>query len=96
MTVYAVVQLNIHDRPTYERYMSRFMDVFNSFNGKLLVADDHPRVLQGEWSFNRIVIMEFPDRHSFAQWATSPEYQEIAKDRVASSSGVILLAHGAD
>ena len=94
MSVYAIVQLNIHDRPTYDRYMSRFMAVFEKFNGKVLVADDHPRVLQGEWSMNRLVVMEFPDRRSFANWATSPEYQEIAVDREASSTGVILLAHG--
>ena len=96
MTVYAIVQLNIHDRPTYDRYVERFMSVFEKFDGKVLAADDHPRVLQGEWNMNRLVLMSFPDRRSFAAWATSPEYEEIAKDRIASSTGVFLLAHGLD
>lgn len=94
MTVYAVVQLKVHDRPTYERYMSRFMPVFEKFGGDVLSADFSPKVLQGEWDFNRLVLMSFPDKKAFYAWAGSPEYQEIAKDRVASSTGVILLAEG--
>jgi len=29
--------------------------------------------------------MAFPDRDTFTTWATSPEYQEISKDRVAAT-----------
>ena len=94
MTVYAIVQLKIHDRPTYERYMSRFMPVFDKFDGKVLVADDNPKVLEGKWDANRVVLMSFPDKKAFFAWAGSPEYQEIAKDRIAATEGVVLLAEG--
>ncbi len=94
MTVYAIVQLKIHDRPTYDRYMSRFMPVFEKFSGKVLVADDNPKVLDGKWDANRIVLMSFPDKKSFFAWAGSPEYQEIATDRIAATEGVVLLAEG--
>lgn len=94
MTVYAIVQLKIHDRPTYDRYMSRFMPVFEKFDGSLLVADDAPKVLEGEWDANRVVLMSFPDEKSFFAWAGSPDYQAIAGDRVAATEGVVLLAEG--
>ncbi|MEZ5895091.1 MAG: DUF1330 domain-containing protein [Parvularculaceae bacterium] len=94
MTVYAIVQLKIHDRPTYVRYMSRFMSVFEQFNGKVLVADDDPKVLEGEWDANRVVVLSFPDKKSFFAWAGSPDYQEIAKDRIASTQSTVLLAEG--
>ncbi|MCA8887669.1 MAG: DUF1330 domain-containing protein [Parvularculaceae bacterium] len=94
MTVYAIVQLKIHDRPTYDRYMGRFMPVFEKFNGKVLVADDAPKVLEGEWDANRVVVLSFPDKASFFAWAGSPEYQEIAKDRIAATQSTVLLAEG--
>jgi uncharacterized protein (DUF1330 family) len=94
MTVYAIVQLNVHDRPTYDRYMKRFMTVFEKFSGKLLAADDHPRVLQGQSDANRVVLMSFPDKAAFFAWAGSPDYQEIAKDRVAASTGLVMLVEG--
>ena len=53
MTVYALAQLRIHDAERYGRYMNnfvaRFTEVFGKFGGRLLAADDAPRVLEGEW-----------------------------------------------
>jgi uncharacterized protein (DUF1330 family) len=99
MAVYALVQLRIHDAERYGRYMknfqTRFTEVFGKFGGKLLAADEAPRVLEGEWwDRNKVVLMEFPDAAAFTAWATSPEYNEIAVDRVAGAEAVVLLIKG--
>ena len=39
MSVYIIAQLKFTRRELYDRYQSRFMDVFKKFKGKLLVAD---------------------------------------------------------
>jgi len=91
MPVYAIAQLKIHDRDTYNRYQSRFMDVFRRFHGKLLAADESPQVAEGEWDRDKVVILWFPDEAEFRRFSESPEYQEIAKDRKAGSDGVVLL-----
>lgn len=95
MAVYALAQLSIHDRPRYDRYVSRFMDVLAGFDGKLLVADESPAVLEGEWSGDKVVLLEFPDRDAFTAWATSPEYRAISTDRVAATTGSVLLLRSA-
>jgi len=99
MTVYALAQLRIHDAERYRRYMNNFVaryaEVFGKFGGKLLAADDAPRVLEGEWwDRNKVVLMEFPDVEAFTAWASSPEYNEIAIDRVAGAEAVVLLIKG--
>ena len=95
MTVYALAQLKIHDRPTYERYMAGFMPVLIKYKGRLLAADESPRVLEGQWwDRNKVVLMEFPDAAAFTAWATSPEYTAIAVDRVAGAEAVVLLIKG--
>ncbi|MFI7665311.1 DUF1330 domain-containing protein [Nocardia sp. NPDC049526] len=38
----------------------------------------------------------FPDEPSFREWADSPEYQEISKDRHAGADTVTLLINGMD
>jgi uncharacterized protein (DUF1330 family) len=96
MPVYALAQLRIHDTERYGRYMSRFMPVLEKYSGKLLAADDTPRVLEGEWwDRNKVVLMEFADKDAFRAWATSPEYTEIAADRKAGADAVVLLIKGA-
>ena len=99
MAVYALAQLRIHDAERYGRYMNnfvaRFTEVFGKFGGKLLAADDAPRVLEGEWwDRNKVVLMEFPDAAAFTARARSPEYNEIAVDRVAGAEAVVLLIKG--
>jgi uncharacterized protein (DUF1330 family) len=94
MTVYAVAQITITDREAYNRYQSRFMDVFARFDGTLLAADEQPSVLEGTWPHQKIILMSFPTDAAFRAWHNSPAYQEISKDRAAGSHGVVLLAQG--
>jgi uncharacterized protein (DUF1330 family) len=94
MTVYALAQISIHDRPTYERYQARFMEVFLRYRGRLLSADESPQVVEGAWDKQKVILMSFPDEAAFRDWAESPAYREIAKDRIAGSTGVVLLAKG--
>jgi uncharacterized protein (DUF1330 family) len=92
--VYAIAQLTITDRATYDRYQQRFMGVMKRFKGQLLAADEHPKVVEGEWDRQKVVLLAFPDEPSFVEWAESPDYREIAKDRHAGSTAVVLLVKG--
>lgn len=94
MTTYVLGQITIHDRPRYDRYKAAFMPVLTKYQGRLLVADEAPEVIDGRWERGKVVLMEFADRDSALRWMRSPEYQEISKDRLAASDGVSLLLHG--
>lgn len=96
MTVYMIAQISITDREAYRRYQARFIDVLSRYRGTLLAYDREPSVEEGEWDRERVVLMSFPDEGAFREWADSGEYQEIAVDRRAGSSGVVLLVRGLD
>ena len=89
--VYAIAQLSITDRAAYDRYQAKFMGVMSRFKGRVLAADEKPLVVEGEWDREKVVLLSFPDEVAFREWAESPEYLEIAKDRKAGSEAVILL-----
>jgi uncharacterized protein (DUF1330 family) len=94
VTVYAIAQLRFTDRAAYDRYQTRFMDVFRRHGGNLLVADESPEVVEGHWDRDKLVLMSFPDEGAFRLWSESPEYQEISKDRRKGADTVVLLAKG--
>jgi uncharacterized protein (DUF1330 family) len=94
MTVYIIAQLKFTRRELYNRYQSRFAEVFRKFKGRLLVADEHPVVTEGSWGRDKVVIMEFPDDTAAQEFQTSPEYQEIAVDRKAGADAVVLTVRG--
>lgn len=94
MAVYLLAQLRFTNREAYDRYQARFMDVFRQFNGRLLAADEHPAVLEGNWDREKVVLMSFPDAQSAEAFSSSSAYQEIAKDRKAGADAVVLMVHG--
>jgi uncharacterized protein (DUF1330 family) len=94
MPVYVIAQLKFTKEDLYRRYQGRFFDVFKQFNGKLLVADEKPATLEGNWPHDKIVVMEFPDQAEAERFISSPAYQEISKDRIAGAETVSLLVRG--
>ena len=94
MTVYAIAQLKMTDRAAYDRYQARFFEVFRKFDGKLLAADEHPRVLEGTWPHDKPVMMSFPDEAAFLAFSTSTDYEDISRDRKAGAQATVLLVKG--
>lgn len=94
MTCYLVGRIAIREREGYDRYASRFMPVLKQYGGRLLVSEENPEPLEGEWDGRKLVLLAFDSRDAALTWANSPEYREIAQDRIASSDAVVLLAEG--
>jgi uncharacterized protein (DUF1330 family) len=94
MAVYVIAQVKFTKEELYRRYQARFFDVFRQFKGRLLVADEAPRVLDGEWSHDKVVVMEFPDQAEAERFIHSPAYEEISKDRIAGAETISLLVKG--
>jgi uncharacterized protein (DUF1330 family) len=96
MTVYLTVQVSIKDQEAYHRYTEGFMEVFSKFKGAMLAADFEPKVLDGKWDKDRLVLMSFPDEASLTAWLTSDEYSELAADRAAGADTIALLVRGVE
>ena len=94
MSVYAIAQLWIHDPVSYKQYVDPFMEVFKNYKGRVLVEDESPVILEGAWDGDKVIVLSFPSEALFRDWAESPEYLEIAKDRKAGAKSVIMLVKG--
>ena len=92
--VYALGQLTIRDRARYLRYVRRFQEVLALFGGRLLAADESPQVVEGAWERDKVILLAFENADAFWAFARSDAYQEIARDRLASTEGSVLLVHG--
>jgi uncharacterized protein (DUF1330 family) len=92
MAVYIINNMTIHDRAEYGRYLHAFMGVFAKFSGEILAAADAPAPVEGEWPYDRTILLRFPSREEARRWSESPEYREIAQHRWnATKSNVVFL-----
>lgn len=92
MSVYVINNMTIHDMDEYKAYLRGFMPVFEKYGGRILAAENAPSPTEGEWPYDRTVLLAFPTREAVDQWSQSPEYQEIARHRRAGTkSNVVVL-----
>jgi uncharacterized protein (DUF1330 family) len=94
MTAYITAQIDIHDQDRYEKYGQGFMQVFSRFQGKMLVVDESPEILEGQWAYTRTVLIEFPSAQSAKAWYFSDAYQELADHRWGASFANVVLLEG--
>jgi uncharacterized protein (DUF1330 family) len=94
MTVYVIANVKFTKEELYRRYQARFFDVFRQFKGRLLVADEAPKVLDGAFPHDKVVVMQFPDQAEAERFLYSPAYEEISKDRIAGANVVSVLVRG--
>ena len=94
MAAYLITQVKITDPVEFKKYLKAFVAQLESFPGKTLATTDDIKVLEGEWPEGRTVIMEFPSKEKALEWYESKEYQEIAKIRLRSSEGTMILFDG--
>lgn len=91
---FIAAQLAIHDPARYGEYVDRFAATLRGLDAELLVADGQPEILEGDWSYDKFVLIRFSGRQEAERWATSPAYRTIATDRVASTSTTAVLLRG--
>lgn len=94
MTAYVVARVAIHDPEPYGRYAAGFMPVLRQYGGRLLVSDQRPEAMEGDWDGRKLVVLAFDDAGAARTWAASPEYRTIAEDRLAGSDAIVLLSEG--
>ena len=85
MGAYFVANIKINDEVEYQKYLNDVDSVFEKYNGKYLIVDENPKVLEGEWGYSRFVLIQFPDKESLERWYFSEEYQRILSHRLAGA-----------
>ena len=93
MSVYFVVQEEVHDSDGLDAYMEA-AKASSLGRGKAVVVDNAVAAVEGGWHGARLVILEFEDEDAFRDWYDSPEYQKALPLRLAATDSRAALARG--
>ncbi len=93
MSVYFIAGLRVHDPALYDQYLEGFDAIFARYQGEVVLVDEAPAVLEGEWPYTRLVVIRFPDEPALRRWYESAEYQRLARLRHAAADGFIVAGH---
>jgi uncharacterized protein (DUF1330 family) len=94
MPAYVVVQIDVHDPATYERYKLAAPPSIAAHGGHYIVRGAPVETLEGSWSPRRFVMLEFPSAERARAWWACEEYAEPKALRQASAHTEMILVEG--
>ena len=95
MTAYVIYnQLEVTDQVAFDEYRSKVRSVLADFGAQVLAADSEPKVLEGEWTGTRYVVIEFPDMDGLKRWYNSDDYTALREMRMGAARGNLIFVNG--
>lgn len=94
MSAYVVVEIIVKDQAVFEEYKQLSPHTLELYGGKYLARGGQTEVLEGEWSPQRLVILEFDSVEQAKKWYHSPEYTHAKSFRIRSADSKFVLTEG--
>jgi uncharacterized protein (DUF1330 family) len=94
MPTYIISRVSISDAETMSAYMQAAPETVEDFGGRYLVRTADITPLEGSADYDRVVVLEFPDRESALGWYNSDEYRHLRDVRWRSADAHIVCVPG--
>ncbi len=94
MSAYIIVDIDVRDAQSYDRYKEVAPPSIAAFGGRYLARGGRTELLEGEWTPKRLVILEFANVERAKEWLNSREYREARAMRQRAAYTNIVVIEG--
>lgn len=92
MTAYLIVCARVDDAGPFAKYVEAVQPLIARWGGRLVGRGVPPVVLEGDWPWQTVGVLEFPSMEAAQAFWHSPEYVEVKKLREGVSEFQVVLA----
>ena len=94
MAAYVINDMVVTDPARFEDYKKLSPATVAQYGGRFLARGGRVEPLEGGWSPERLVIIEFPSVEQARAWADSPEYAPAKHLRQETASSRMIVVEG--
>ena len=94
MPAFLIVQIEVVDKERYETYKQMVPPSLEPYGGRFVIRGGKVETLEGAWSPERFVIIEFPSSAQAKAWWNSPEYAQAKARRQETARTQMILVEG--
>lgn len=94
MKAYLVLDLSVNDFAGFKKYIAEIPTFIAKHSGQYIVRGVQPTTIEGDWTPEHIVIIEFPGREKAEAFLNDPDIQDLFKVRHATTTSKLLLVEG--
>lgn len=96
MKAYLVLDLTIRDYPRFRRYIVAIPALIARHGGRYIVQGAEPTAIEGDWTPQRLVILEFPSRQNAEAFLGDPQSKRLFAIRHSTTESKLILVDGCD
>jgi uncharacterized protein (DUF1330 family) len=94
VAAYILADLHVTDPVRFESYRAQVPAMVAAHGGRYLVRGGATTVLEGDFSPQRTVVLEFPDMAHLRAFYASPAYQPLIALRQSAATGSLIAVEG--
>lgn len=94
MTAYLVLDFTVLDMGAFFEYIEAVPAFIAKHDGRYVVQGAEPEVMEGDWSPERLVILEFPVKKNARAFLDDPDFQDLIAVRKANTISKLILVEG--
>jgi len=94
MPAYVILDITVSDPKLFEEYKQLAPETIAAYGGKYLARGGKVEALEGDWTPDRIVILEFDSINTAKAWMDSPEYREARAIRHQAATSNTIVVEG--
>jgi len=94
MAAYVIVDIRVTDPVRYEDYKRLAAPTVAAFDGRYVARGGAVKVLEGDLTPNRTVVLEFPSVERACAWWNSDLYRPIRQIRYETAQSQMLVVEG--
>ena len=94
MAAYVIGDVEVIDAAGFEPYRQQVVATVTAYGGRYLARGGAIQTLEGNWSPQRCVILEFPSMAQLKTWWDSPEYVPLRVIRERTARSNIIVTEG--
>lgn len=94
MSAYLICDVAVHNRDALLEYLGLAKGTVENFGGRYLAQAGQISVIEGDWSPETIVVVEFPSSENAQQWYKSIEYSAALELNPKAMVRKMILVEG--
>ena len=96
MKGYMLIDTEIFDQEVFAEFRPKIAEAMQAHGGRFLVRGGTVEVTEGDWAFQRVVIMEFDSFERARGFVRSPEYAALQGLRERCTHSKTMVVEGYD
>ena len=94
MKAYLILDLAVHDYEKFITYINEIPKFIKKHGGRYVVQGEVPTVMEGGWSPERVVVIEFPSRVFARAFLEDTDAQSLFALRHETTTSNLILVDG--